>query len=75
MNVRLSSGFDRGSISLSLFEYPPEVAESVRGNHRTNIRISLESFDGRGENRSGSKFLGPSHHHIVKFVVLGLVDD
>jgi len=28
-----------------------------------------------GENRSGLKFLGPSHHYIIKFIVLGLADN
>ena len=60
---------------LSLVEYPPEIAEPVPRNHRANIRVGLESFDGRGENRSRSKFLGTAHNNIVKLLVLGLVDD
>jgi hypothetical protein len=58
-----------------LVKYSPEIAEPVPRDHRANIRIGLESFNRRGENRSGSEFLGASHNHIIKFVVLGLVDD
>jgi hypothetical protein len=75
VNVRLSSSINRGSIVLGLIKYPPEIAEPVLGNHRTNVRIGLESFDRRGKNRSGSEFLGASYNHIIELVVLGLVDD
>ena len=75
MNVRFSSGVDRSSIVFRLVKYPLEIAEPVPRNHRTNIRIGLKSLDRRGENRSGSKFLGTSHNDIIKFVILGLVHD
>lgn len=75
VNVRLSSGIDRGSVVFSLVEDSFEITESVLGNHRTDIRVGFEPFDGRSENRSGSKFLGASHDHIVKLFVLGLMND
>ena len=59
----------------SLVKYPPDITEPGVGNHRADVRIRLESLDGGSENRSRSKFLGPSHNHIVKLVILGLVDD
>jgi hypothetical protein len=75
VNVGLSSGINRSSIVLSLVEYSLQITEPVPGNHCTNVRIGFESFDGRGENGSGSKFLGASQNHIVKFFVLGLMDN
>ena len=75
MNVRLSSSIDRSSVMFSLVEHPLEITEPVPGNHCANVRISLESFNGRGENGTRSKFLGASHDDIVKLFVLGLVDD
>ena len=71
----MSSGIDRGSIVFGLVKHPLKITEPVPRDHCANIRIGLESFNGRGENRSRSEFLGPSYDHIIKFVVLGLVDD
>lgn len=75
VNIGLSSGIYRGSIVFGLVKYSLEITEPVLGNHSTNIRIGLESFDRRGKNRSGSKFLGAAHNHIVELFVLGCVND
>ena len=75
MNVGLSSGIDRGSIVFSLIDRPLEIPEPVPGDHRANVRISLETLNRGSKHRSRSEFLGPSYNYIVKFVVLGLVDD
>jgi hypothetical protein len=58
-----------------LVKYPFEVTEPVLGNHRTDVRIGLKSFNRRGQNGPGSKFLGASQNHIIKLFVLRLVDD
>jgi len=75
VNIRFCSAIDRSSGVFSLVNNPPEIAEPVPRNHCANIGIGLESFDRRGKNRSGSKFLGASYDRIVKLVILGLVDD
>ena len=60
---------------LGFVNHPLKITEPVPGDHRANIRIGLKTFNRRSENGSGSEFLGPSHNHIMEFVVLGLVDD
>jgi hypothetical protein len=59
----------------SLVDRPLQIEESVSRNHSTDVGIGLEPFDGGREDRSRSKFLGAAHDHIVKFIVLRLVDD
>ena len=75
MDVRFSSSIDRGSVVFCLVKRPLKIAEAVPRDHRANIRIGLKTFNRRSENGSGSEFLGPSYNHIIKFVVLGLVDN
>lgn len=75
VNVWLSSGIDRSSIMFGLVKHPLDITEPVPGDHRANVCIGFETLNRRGEYRSRSKLLRTSHNHVIKFIVLGLVNE